>query len=157
MKKGFTLIELLIVMVIVGILVVVALPQYKRAAERGRVTVGMAALRTAADKVNAWYLTHNNSYPTTAKFNSDIKPNLGVAGVGTGESFSNITFGSKRVTVTRSTTSGWGYSLNATVDNGEITRIYCQSTTSANDCNYLGVDNVVEYNEGDDLTSKDKK
>lgn len=156
MKRGFTLIELLIVMVIVGILVVVALPQYKRTAERGRVTVGMAALRTAADKVNAWYLTHN-SYPSTAKFDSAIKPNLGVAGVGTGESFSNITFGAKRVTVTRNTTSGWGYSLNATVDNGEITRIYCQSTTSANDCNYLGVDNVVEYNAGEDVKPKDKK
>ena len=156
MKKGFTLIELLIVMVIVGILVVVALPQYKRAAERGRVTVGMAALRTAADKVNAWYLTHN-SYPSTAKFDSAIKPNLGVAGVGTGESFSNITFGAKRVTVTRNTTSGWGYSLNATVDNGEITRIYCQSTTSANDCNYLGVDNVVEYNAVEEVKPKDKK
>ena len=156
MKRGFTLIELLIVMVIVGILVVVALPQYKRAAERGRVTVGMAALRTAADKVNAWYLTHN-SYPSTAKFDSAIKPNLGVAGVGTGESFSNITFGAKRVTVTRNTTSGWGYSLNATVDNGEITRIYCQSTTSANDCNYLGVDNVVEYNAVEEVKPKDKK
>ncbi len=156
MKRGFTLIELLIVMVIVGILVVVALPQYKRTAERGRVTVGMAALRTAADKVNAWYLTHN-SYPSTAKFDSAIKPNLGVAGVGTGESFSNITFGAKRVTVTRNTTSGWGYSLNATVDNGEITRIYCQSTTSANDCNYLGVDNVVEYNAVEDVKPKDKK
>ncbi len=156
MKRGFTLIELLIVMVIVGILVVVALPQYKRTAERGRVTVGMAALRTAADKVNAWYLTHN-SYPSTAKFDSAIKPNLGVAGVGTGESFSNITFGAKRVTVTRNTTSGWGYSLNATVDNGEITRIYCQSTTSANDCNYLGVDNVVEYNAGEEVKPKDKK
>lgn len=156
MKRGFTLIELLIVMVIVGILVVVALPQYKRTAERGRVTVGMAALRTAADKVNAWYLTHN-SYPSTAKFDSAIKPNLGVAGVGTGESFSNITFGAKRVTVTRNTTSGWGYSLNATVDNGEITRIYCQSTTSANDCNYLGVDNVVEYNAVEEVKPKDKK
>ena len=156
MKRGFTLIELLIVMVIVGILVVVALPQYKRTAERGRVTVGMAALRTAADKVNAWYLTHN-SYPSTAKFDSAIKPNLGVAGVGTGESFSNITFGAKRVTVTRNTTSGWGYSLNATVENGEITRIYCQSTTSANDCNYLGVDNVVEYNAVEEVKPKDKK
>ena len=156
MKRGFTLIELLIVMVIVGILVVVALPQYKRTAGRGRVTVGMAALRTAADKVNAWYLTHN-SYPSTAKFDSAIKPNLGVAGVGTGESFSNITFGAKRVTVTRNTTSGWGYSLNATVVNGEITRIYCQSTTSANDCNYLGVDNVVEYNAVEEVKPKDKK
>lgn len=41
MKKGFTLVELLMVVVLVGILVLVALPKYQTALERGRALEGV--------------------------------------------------------------------------------------------------------------------
>lgn len=44
MNKGFTLVELLIVVVIIGVLVLVALPKYQIAVERGRALEGVSSV-----------------------------------------------------------------------------------------------------------------
>lgn len=53
---GFTLIELLIVLIIIGILVTLAVPQYKNFVERAQAAEAKAVLNALADSVWRYYL-----------------------------------------------------------------------------------------------------
>ena len=56
MKKGFTLIELLVVVLIIGILTSVALPQYKKAVKKARVTEVLLAMAELEKRQQLSYL-----------------------------------------------------------------------------------------------------
>lgn len=70
LKKGFTLIEVLIVVIIIGILASIALPQYTTTIEKSRsaeAATNVGSLRAAVDRY--WY---QNGSITTTIANLDI-------------------------------------------------------------------------------------
>ena len=63
MHKAFTLIELLIVVLIIGILAAIALPQYQKAVEKSRAIQAIAIVKSIADAQEVYYM-ENGSYAT---------------------------------------------------------------------------------------------
>ena len=62
-NRGFTLIEILIVVVILGILAAIIVPQFSNAQSLSRATAMRTQLNTVRSQISAWRLQNGNAIP----------------------------------------------------------------------------------------------
>jgi len=63
-SQGFTLVEILIVVVILGILAAIVIPQFTSASESAKSSSLLSQLQTIRSQLELYQVQHNGSYPT---------------------------------------------------------------------------------------------
>ncbi len=63
-SKGFTLVEILIVVIILGILAAIVIPQFTNASEDARKSSLTSQLQTLRSQIELYKLQHRDNYPT---------------------------------------------------------------------------------------------
>ncbi|MBI1370783.1 MAG: prepilin-type N-terminal cleavage/methylation domain-containing protein [Planctomycetes bacterium] len=62
-RAGFTLVEILIVVVILGILAAIVIPQFSNASNTARTSTMLEHLRVLRTQLGVYYVQHNETYP----------------------------------------------------------------------------------------------
>jgi general secretion pathway protein G len=87
-KKAFTLVELLIVVIILGILAAVVIPQFSDASTEARDSSLATNLATMRGQIELYRLQHNGVYPTLLNFANQMTLKTNISGAtGTGAGF----------------------------------------------------------------------
>lgn len=136
-RRGFTLLELLVVVMILGILTAVAVPQYGRSVRRAEMVEGMSHGKSIFDSALR-YKAANGDAPTN--FN---QLDVGFMGTNiTGNEFNDGNFsyilGTDRVTV-KSNISGYTLQMQFPIisSTGVQVNIYCCATNADKDGKWL--------------------
>ena len=67
-KRGFTLVEILIVVVILGILAAIVIPQFTNASTEAKLSSLKSDLQTVRSQIELYKIQHDDSPPTAALF-----------------------------------------------------------------------------------------
>jgi general secretion pathway protein G len=67
-RSGFTLVEILIVVIILGILAAIVIPQFTDASTQARVSSLKSNLQTMRSQIELYKIQHNDTPPTFASF-----------------------------------------------------------------------------------------
>jgi len=67
-NKGFTLVEILIVVIILGILAAIVIPQFTEASNDARESALASDLQTVRSQLELYKVQHLDTYPTAATF-----------------------------------------------------------------------------------------
>lgn len=71
-RSGFSLLELLVVILIIGVLAAVALPQYQKAVIKSRLGAIKNLTRSIADAEKVYYMTYNEYTPDVGNLSVDM-------------------------------------------------------------------------------------
>ncbi len=123
-RHAFTLVELLIVVIILGILAAIVVPQFSDASGNSQTSSLTANLRVMRSQIELYKVQHNSTYPKLANFTDQMTKKTNVDGTTGGtptlgpyiQTIPNNPFGtSNNVTAGAVGTSDWFYDENTGV------------------------------------------
>src|SRR5262249_11575510 len=79
-RKGFTLVEILIVVVILGILAAIVIPQFTSASETAKASSVVSQLQTIRSQLELYQINHNGAYPTLAQMWGNLTTTTDITG-----------------------------------------------------------------------------
>ena len=79
-NHGFTLVEILIVVVILGILAAIVIPQFSDASTQSRVSSLQSSLQTMRSQISLYKIQHNDVAPVAATFVAQMTTFSTIAG-----------------------------------------------------------------------------
>jgi general secretion pathway protein G len=122
-RSGFTLVEILIVVIILGILAAIVIPQFTDASTQARLSSLKSNLQTIRSQIELYKVQHNDSPPTSvATFNAQMTSQTNIAGAaGTDygpylQAVPTNPFNDANSVVAVGATGGWAYDATS----GEI-------------------------------------
>lgn len=86
-SSGFTLVEILIVVVILGILAAIVVPQFTSASESARSSSMSTVLQTVRSQLELYQVQHNGDYPTLAQMWGNLTGTTDILGATSGSDF----------------------------------------------------------------------